>query len=266
MTEMNRVKYAITNLLTEDTLVGTSTESDVYLMEYLYNRRPSKPFRFTGVGSVGSPEWICVEFDKPTMVSLVALFNHNFSMFQVSGDELKLSTSILEVPKLERGNFENLHHITKIRQRAYRIDLIDQDNADAYGEIGELFVGNWEKFNNKCYLQPGRADSPRFFTGDQRTYMGQDWLYYYSEAKEFTLGFVNLSPYDEMNELEVFLKRVKSNGGNFVIIPDSDTPFVYYCKIEGDDKFGQRMVYSHLGEQKHWTISLKTLTTGVKLI
>jgi len=56
--------YAIENQIDVDTLCCVSSEDSTYLMEYLYNQRPSMPFRFTGSGSVGNPEWICIDFPE----------------------------------------------------------------------------------------------------------------------------------------------------------------------------------------------------------
>lgn len=286
---MKRLKYAISNLVDVDTLIDVYSEDTVYVMDNLYNGRPSKPYRSTSIGAVGTPEWICVHFPSPRMISLVALFNHNLTALAGIGDELRLkgcdlgcespecnwnapddevdmSGQLIEVEKADRATFENLYFRTKMRRPNYRIDIIDQNNTDGYIEIGELFLGNWEDFSMNCFLQPGRPDSPMYFKGDQQTFMGQDWLSYYSKAKEMTLTFVNLNTPNRVNEVEVFLDRVHQNGGRVVIIPDRDSNFCFLMKINDTSGFGQRTVYGEDGELKTWSIPFKALTTGVILL
>jgi len=286
---MKRLKYAINNLVDVDTLIDVYSEDDVYLMDNLYNGRPSKPYRSTSIGAPGTPEWICVSFPAPRMISLVALFNHNLTMLEGVGDELRfkgcdlgcespvcnwdapddeidLSGQLISVEKGDRATFENLYHRIKMRRPNYRLDIIDQNNSDGYIEVGEYFLGNWEDFSMNCFLQPGRPDSPTYFKGDQRTFMGQDWLSYYSKAKEMTLTFVNINTPDRVNEVEVFLDRVHQNGGQVVIIPDRDSKFCFLMMITEAGGFGQRTVYGEAGELKSWSVPLKALTTGVRLL
>ncbi len=67
------IYYAIENLLARsNTAISSSSEDALYVAENLYNKRPSKPFRFTGVGLAGVPEWVCVEFEAPTRVTAVS--------------------------------------------------------------------------------------------------------------------------------------------------------------------------------------------------
>lgn len=286
---MKRVKYSITNLVDVDTLIDVYSEDDVYVMENLYNGRPSKPYRSTGIGAVGTPEWICVAFPTPRMISLVALFNHNLTALNGVGDELRfkgcdlgcespecnwdapddeidLSGELIEVAKADRPTFENLYFRTKMRRPNYRLDVIDQNNTDGYIEIGEYFLGNWEDFSSTCFLQPGRADSPMYFKGDQRTFMGQDWLSYYSKSKEMTLTFRNINTPDQVNEIEVFLDRVHQNGERVVIIPDKDSKFCFMMQITDSSGFGQRVVYGEEGAAMTYNIPMKALTTGVILL
>ncbi|GAG60034.1 unnamed protein product [marine sediment metagenome] len=288
---MRRLKYAINNLVDVDTLIDVYSEDDVYVMDNLYNGRPSKPYRSTDIGAIGFPEWICVTFPAPRMISLVALFNHNLTRLEGVGDELRfkgcnlgcespecdwdagaglhevdISGSLIEVEKGGRPTFENLYFRTKMREPNYRLDIIDQNNPDGHIEIGEYFLGNWEDFSMNCFLQPGRPDSPMYFKGDQQTFMGQDWMSYYSKAKEMTLTFVNISTPDQVNEIETFLDRVHENGGRVVIIPDRDSRFCFLMKIEDTSGFGLRTLYGEDGERKTWTIPMKALTTGVMLL
>lgn len=76
---MGKPIYVIPNLIDVDTLCCVSSEDPVYVKEFLYCERPSKPFRFTGIGAPAAPEWICVTLDGVQPVSFAAIFNHNLT-------------------------------------------------------------------------------------------------------------------------------------------------------------------------------------------
>lgn len=275
-------KYVITNLVNSDTLDSVSSEDPVYVQENLYNVRPSFPFRFTGLGSVGNPEWICVEFPIPRKLTFVGLFNTNFVRNHHS-DVLKLKgcdtgcgsggcnwdAPDFELNLLDRWTANHLNLYSKLAERrlGWRLDVINSRNPDSYLEIGDYVLGNWSKFSKNVHLQPGRDDGPVFEMGNQRTYYGQDWTNYRSESEQFfEMKFVNTGDVQVVDEFKVFLTAVMNQGGKFVLIPDDSTPFAYYVMIVNMDDFARRVMYGLTGEVREWDITLKTLTEGIVLI
>lgn len=275
-------KYVITNLVNSNSLDSVSSEDAVYTQANLYNVRPSYPFRFTGLGSVVNPEWICVEFDAPKKLTFVGLFNTNFVRVHAS-DVLTLKGcdtgcgsggcnwdvpdfTLDLLPRWVRDH-RNIYSKLAERRLAWRLDIANSRNPDSYLEIGDFVLGNWQKFSKNVRLSPGRDDGPVFEMGNQRTYYGQDWTNYLAEAEQsFSIKFTNTGDIDVVDEFKVFLSAVMRQGGKFVLIPDDDTPFAYYVMITKMDDFAKRVMYGSAGELREWELTLKTLTEGIVLI
>ena len=68
--------YMKTNLVSLVSLPNNtyvSSEDTVYTVDKLYNKRPSYPFRFSGVDA----QWIKVGFVAAQEITAMAIFNHN---------------------------------------------------------------------------------------------------------------------------------------------------------------------------------------------
>jgi hypothetical protein len=275
-------KYAVTNLINVDTLVEVSSEHAIYTMDKLYNVRPSYPFRFAGVGSAGNPEYICVEFPAPKKITFAGLFNHNLIRNHGS-DELSIKGCIsgctsggcnwdapdYELSLLDRiiPNHRNSYSKLAEKYLAWRFDFINSRNPDGYIEVGDAFLGNWQKFSSNVRLQPGRPDGPSFNMGNQQSHYGQDWTNYRSETEQlFTMTFLNAGDPAVVDEIKVFFSLVQQQGGQFIVIPDDGQPFCYYVVIMNFDSLATRMQYGFTGELREWTLTLKTLVEGISLL
>ena len=275
-------KYVITNLINSETLDSVSSEDAVYVQENLYSVRPSFPFRFTGVGSAGNPEWICVEFPIPRKITFVGLFNANFirnyhsDVLTLKGCDTGCGSGgcnwaapdfSLDLLDSWTPNHRNLYSKLDERRLGWRLDVVNSRNPDSYLEIGDYVLGNWQKFSKNVHLQPGRDDGPSFRMGNQETYFGQDWTNYFSESEQsFTMRFVNTGDPQIVDEFKIFLSAVQSQGGKFILIPDDGTPFAYYVVITKMDDFARRILYGLTGEVREWEIDLRTLTEGIVLL
>ncbi|MHA1288405.1 MAG: hypothetical protein ACTSPB_13450 [Candidatus Thorarchaeota archaeon] len=284
------IRYAINNLINSEVDLYSSSEDDLYALENLYNVRPSKPFRFTGIGTTSGaiPEWICIDFGTDISPDFIGIFNHNLLLSDV-GDELKLKACdagcpgqsgacdwwsvgsggpVCEVSLKNRlvEDFPNLCKVFNCGSHQYwLLEVIDADNDDGYIEIGELFLGNLQSFSN-ARLQPGRSDGPIFFEGTQTTYYGQIWSNYYSEAEEFSIVIKNINNPAQVSEMRKFLSAVKRAGGKFVFIPDDHYKFCYYVYMTNISGFGTQIAKGTCGELYDWKIELRTLTRGVRLL
>jgi len=284
---MGKPIYVIENLVDLSSLCCVSSEDPVYTMENLYCERPSKPMRFTGVGAAGNPEWICVTLASGQPVSFVGIFNHNLSAMVAAGDELRLkgcdggcpvsgaaSGAICDwdIPNYELDlqprlvtNFNNLYRKLLKTFLSWRLDIIDQNNADGYIEIGEFVLGERHAFSRHVHLQPGRADGPIFNMGNRKTFYGQDWSVYLSDQERMVLRFKNLNNPNTYDEFHHFLRTVQRNSGRFILIPDDDHPFCYYFQIENPSDYSQLLIHG-IQELREQQISLITLTKGIRLL
>lgn len=274
--------YAFENKITESTICCTSSEDALYIMENVCNRRPSLPFRFAGVGSIGNPEWICFEFGSDGLITLAAIFNHNLTALTGANDLLQLKGCLggcdgtficnwaapdfpLELKARLVADFNNLFRRLSQNYPFWRIDVIDESNPDGFIELGEIYLGEYHKFSKDVHLQPGRADGPSFYMSNQRTAYGQDWTAYLSESEHFSLTFKNINDPNVRDEFHSFLSAIQATGGKFIVIPDHRRPFCYYVMIENLDNYSERLIYGER-ELRQWRLELKTLTKGIALL
>ena len=298
--------WSTENFLNEDCTFWSSSEHSLYVHENLYNERPSKPFRTEDddIGEAGNPAWVCVDLGTYSGVgwnpTLACLFNHNLTQLEAAGDELSLlgcddgcpgesgacvwfsgfpgctvDLTVSPCTGLSQPieNFKSLFRKFNCSpgHRYWLLNIIDQNNTDGYIEIGEWWLGEWNRFHtgspdpNWVHLQPGREDGPIFYRGDNETHYGQDWPAYFSETEQLILTFKNVNNPCYVDEMHVFLRSVMANGGRFVLIPDERMPFCYYVIIK-NNKYAQRLVYGAEGELREWRFELKTLTQGAILL
>jgi len=295
--------YVLENYL-EPLAIGNYTTLSThatYIATNLANERPSKPYRTTGIGGVGVPEYVCVDLGGSYEVTFVGIFNHNFTLMQAANDSLVLKacatdcgTCIWAAPAdfvdlttlpaaacnacvgdQPISNFKNLWHevdFSGVDYQYWRLEMIDTTNTDGYLELGELVLGQYAQFPRGVLdspqrgawvrLTPGRVDGPEFFMGKSRTHWGQDWSTYYSECDRFELKFTVQNDPCIVDAMSTFLKTVQRTGGRFVIVPDDDKPFAYYVIIDNLRDYAERTIYGRTGELREWRLRLKTLTEG----
>jgi hypothetical protein len=274
------IYYAIENYLAgADALISTSSEDALYVKEHLYNVRPSKPFRFTGVGAAGAPEWICVEFDAPKRVTILGVFNHNFDLTG-SGSELSIkgsdtgcdeSVTDWDAPDYEHeisdrivANWNDLYERLDETRLAFRLDVIDPDNEDNV-EIGELFLGLASELS-AARLAPGRAESPTLFRSFNATWFGQHWIEGLSASLSMELRISNQNDPSQVDALRTMVLAIHAAGSKFLVVPNDRHPFVYYVALENGDQFMAQIARGLECEQSEWTLQLRTLTKGIALL
>lgn len=287
---MGRPIYVLENLVDSDTLCCSSSEdaSGWYNDDNVYNVRPSYPWRATGKGAAGSPEWLCVECLPQTgtiPITFVGLYNHNFDVaFNYGGgDRLTLKACVggcqlpgvtcnwnapdaqYQLHSRRVADHENIYGMINLDYFAYRLDIINQ-NQTYNLEIGDFVLGVWDEFTaNKCRVVPGRDDGPIFSVFQQTTQHGQPYDYYAGFAEKIYLSFRNINTAAQVDELQVFLKAVMASGNRFIIVPDRDLPFSYMVRIPKVRDFAKRIMYGSGIETRDWDIPLETMPVGRRL-
>lgn len=274
------VYYAIENHLAgTDVTISSSSEDTLYVLENLYNRRPSKPFRFTGLGAGGNPEWICVEFDAPKTTNLAAVFNHNLTVLgggaasiYVKADDGTCGGANWAAPDYSHdlnnhmiADWNDLYHILNETRLSFRLEVIDSSNIDGYLEIGEFFLGNYIALST-ARLKPGRVESPKLYRAANVTHYGQHWTEAFSESITLDLVVQNLNDPATVDAVRKMIFDIHANGDRFVIIPDHYFPFIYYVHLENDGGFMNQIIRGQDCELTAWTFNLRTLTKGIALL
>lgn len=290
---MGRPIYVLENLVDADTLCCSSSEdgSGWYNDDNVYNVRPSYPWRATGKGAVGTPQWLCVEsieLNSETFpVTFVGIYNHNFDVAfnYAAGDRLTLKAcdraKKCEAPGVtcnwnapdaqyqlhsrRMPNHENIYGMINLDHFTYRLDIINQNQTHNI-EIGDFVLGVWDEFTkNKCRVVPGRDDGPIFSSFQQTTQHGQPYDYYAGFAEKIYLSFRNINSMAQVDEIQVFLKAVMASGNRFIIVPDRDYLFSYMVRIPKIRDYAKRIMYGSGTETRDWEIPLETMPVGRRL-
>jgi len=276
------VLIGIQNFLAgNDVAIDASSEDVLYVIENLYNGRPSKPLRFTGVGAALNPEWICIEFDAPKLVTLAAIFNHNLTDLSAVGDELSFkgcddgcgsggcdwNIPDYEVDLAGRlvADWNDLYQLVNQTRLAYRVDFIDTTNPAGFVEVGELFLGQYTALTT-AHLKPGRTESPLYYRWKNVTPYGQHWAESLSYSVSLGLTVTNLGDPNVVDAVRVVLQAIHAANGRFVIIPNDRHPFAYYVYLENDSGFMSQVARGFECEANEWTFELMTLTKGIRLL
>ena len=257
--------YATTNLLNSTTLPADdatyrSSEDTVFQVEWLYNARPSKPFRFTG----NAGEWVKANLGERKIMTISCLFNHNFSTAAVVA--LYASGSGHAGSWKLAGTYTHREWDMFIKfgifERWLRLDVTDVNTP--IPQIGEWFVGEHSEFTN-AYVNPVREDGPQYFVSDAVTEYGQDWEIYFGNSERLQMTLSSLSDPQTADDLHTFLDAVMQNGGRFVLIPKDTFPQCYYVKVMNREDFATRRVFGDAMELRDWKLDLKVLVRGVTL-
>jgi hypothetical protein len=277
------ILYAIENFLAgDDVALTASSEDALYVLENLYNVRPSLPFRFTGIGAPATPEWICVEFDLPKKITLAAIFNHNLTSLAAGGDALTLKAcddpcsgsgpcdwtlpdySVSLINRLIAG-WNDLYRSLDQTRLSYRLDVIDSANPAMFLEIGEFFLGQYQTLPN-ARLSPGRVESPEFFRHKNVTYYGQHWMQSLASGVSLELEIKNFNDPNQIDDVRAMLQAIHEAGGKFLIVPNDRHPFVYYVALDNESDFMTQIARGVDCELLSWKLKLKTLTKGISLL
>lgn len=277
------IRYVIDNFISSDTpLYSSSINAAAWVdIEHVFNKRPSKPFRFSGQGSPGNPEWICVDLTESRQVTFCGVFNHNF-ILTGSADSLFIQGCNLhcrgqsgacnwDAPPFEESlmdrivnRFRNLYEVIDATYRYFTLEIVDQGNPYPT-EIGEWVLGLAEEFEN-ARLQPYMSDGPMFTRTKSVTHYDQTWQQSLSKGYTASVEIISTGAANQVDELDYFLQRVHNNGGVFIFIPREDLPFAYYVSIENEKDFASQIARGRQRKGYSWKLNLKALTEGVSLL
>lgn len=254
-------RYVTTNLLDVDSLDDVSSEDAIYTRDFLYNRRPSKPFRFTAKAT----QWIKLDFGVNTRLTHISIFNHNLT----NGADIRLQGNNADAwapPPLNQAltwrDYALYYHFNKGYQR-WRLYVDDPGNSQ-YPQIGELVFGRHAKFLN-AWIQPDWGQGLNFSIAEAKTYFGQDWDYYLSQSQSFRLKIRNLNDPSTIDDLQQFFTDIQGSAGRFVLIPNDALPFCFYVKVNMLDIDYEQIVRGER-DLNEWSLELKTLVRGITLL
>jgi len=273
------IYYATANLLAgDDVTITGSSEDALYVFENIYNRRPSKPFRFTGIGSAGNPEWLAFEFDAAKGVSLLGIFNHNMTALAGIDDALVLKGSAttaalqnwasppwsIDLKGRIVSGWNDIYQALDLAYRTYRLEVIDTAQTAGYVELGEVMLAEYTALAN-ARVQPGRQESPELHWIRNKTAFGQHWNEPLAHSVKLTLEIWNLNNPAQVDSVRTMITAIHAAGGQFVIVPNPSLPFAYYVVLANDGGFMQSVARGLTSEVSAWTLELETLTKGIIL-
>ena len=231
---MSAPAYIVTNQITSNTLVSSSSVDSVYGHAELSDGNVAKPMRWEE--SLGT---IFVEFDFGQQISAdtIVLLNHNFpvgSTFSLKTGPLGAPTTVTATPLYRR--FDIYAKFADPLDRVWRLEITL--GADApQPQLGEVFIGKRIEMTAHMNFGMSRGIEHRKIT--QQTQRGTRWVYDAFDRQFFTAIFRSLKQehIDELNKLD---RLVGGERRPFVFIPDVDLADVYFVKKVGDHRAESR--------------------------
>jgi len=255
-------KYITPNLLDADSLDSVSSEDAVYVAEHLYNNRPSKPFRFTAKVD----QYIRLYWAVAQRITHVSIFNHDVTatpdVFQIQAADLEGNLGAVYNQDLTWQEYSLYEHLDQT-YKWWQI-FIDDPGHTTFPQIGELYFGQHAEFANG-YVQPDWKQNLDFSIADEETFFGQSWKYYLSDRKEFNIKIQNLNDPATIDDLETFFRSIGGPAGRFVFIPHDDYPYCFLVEIV-NKKLPNLQIVRGTNDLNEWTMTLKTLTRGIRLL
>jgi hypothetical protein len=273
------ILYVTQNLLAgNDVAITASSEDVLYVIENLYNKRPSKPFRFTGKGAAGAPEWVACEFTAAKVVNFFGLFNHNLTALVGANDALILKGSATTAALQDWANppwsldlksrlitgWNDLYQAINQNYRTYRLEAIDTAQPLAFVEIGELVLAQSVELPD-AHITPNRRESPELTRIMNITPYGQHWLESLSHSVSLNLEIVNMSDPRQIDAVRTMILAIHAAGGQFILVPNSNAKFAYYAVLKNDGGFMTSIARGDIAEVTAWTLELETLVKGILL-
>jgi|Deesub1362B_J571_1020462.scaffolds.fasta_scaffold00331_43 hypothetical protein len=250
------MRYVIGNYLNDSVTITPSSEDSIYVKQYLYNQRPSLPFRFTGKAD----ENIVFDFGEAKTITIIALVNHNLT----SNAILKIqanSVNDFTTPPVDLNFTYHKGNVYLILNETYQYwKLIIQDSQNTNNiQIGELIFNQYKDFSKT--FNWGYKTGKNYNVLRHESPFGQSWKQYLSDQREEFYTFDAIEDAKLKSEVEQFFDDLKGSESWFLLIPDPDEPECYYVEI-----LNQYEAIIRYKNNNEFELSLKEHVEGIDLL
>ena len=223
--------YVAGNFVNANTLLSVTSGDAVYVKEWMYNRRQSKPFRFTAK----SGNSILIDGGggkiSPT---IAALMNHNLAgtssggafLCTITGGDANPPVTYTEnIPWHSHNMFKFLDGVPAYQY--WQLDIDDFDNALTGCEIGEFVLYTWATFPRG--IAPGSQNSAEYIQFDNETPYKQRWRAFGAKRKTFNISFQGITNTQMISDVETMFDTLDGTRP-FIFIPDSTESDCWYVE------------------------------------
>lgn len=260
------MRYAVSNLVDADSLDSTSSEDSLYTMEYLYDKRQSKPFRFTS----NSDEWILVDLGSDLSIRFVALMQHTFvnpSVLQIqayseatgkpadNGDPADHTETLTLCPE----NDNIFKRFSASQTYRYWMLSVTDASAPANMGLGQFMIATDAIQFTRNYNW-GFSENLVLVNANQRTSYGQLWVAHKAMYKEFVLQYEGIEDTDIDGEWLTFIEAVKKHVP-FVFIPDDSEDKCWYVNLTSDWELNRQFI-----DITNFTLNLQEQARGITVL
>jgi len=250
------MRYTIDNYLSTAISITPSSEDSIYKKDYLYNQRPSLPFRFTGK----TDENIVIDFGSAKTITIIALINHNLT----SNATIKIQANSVNDFTTPPYNVtltwheENLYFTLNQTYQYWKLIIQDSGNSENI-EIGELIFSEYKDFSRT--FSWGYPEGIFYNVLTQETQFGQVWKTYLSERRQGFYTFAVVKDDKLKSEVEQFFDDLKGLEGWFLFIPDKTQPECYYVEI-----INQYNAFKNYKDNNEFELQLREHIKGINLL
>ena len=255
--------YTSGNYVNSSTINSVSSEDSVFKKEFLYNKRPSLPFRFTEK----SNQYIELDLGSSKKSTILALVNHNLlssATIKLEADADPPNWGSPAYSQAVTWRAENFYMKLDKTYRWWRVFITDSLNPVNL-QIGELILHIYSSFTNGHIQSQSEGDA--FYTASQETFMGQDWDAELARKAILTLRIRKEETHGDAVEEEIraFLRSLSGSAGRFFLVPDDTTPECYYVKVSGQE-FRAERIFHNIKDIRDWDLPLTEISQGITLL
>lgn len=256
--------YTLGNYITSLTLDSVSTTDPKFVKEFLYNKRPSLPFRFDAKAA----QSIVIDAGANITPTILALINHNLlvgATIKIEADGNPPNWAAPPYSQALTWREENLYYkITGQTYRWWRIYVDDPGNP-VLPQIGEAILHVHSSFTT-AHIQ-AQSEGDVFYNATQETYMGQDWDAELARKALLSLKIRKEETHGDSvaEEIRAFLRSLAGSAGRFLIVPDDTTVECYYVKASGSEFIADR-IFHNVKDLRDWNLNLAEISQGISLL
>jgi len=260
------MRYAVSNLITESTLDSVSSEDTLYVKEYLYDERQSKPFRWTS----NTAEWILIDLGSDIPVRFVSLLLHDFvnpgtlqmqGYLQATGKPTDCSdpADFTETLSLCPENDNIFKRFAASVTCRYWLLCVTDVSAPANMGLGQLFMATDGTQFTRNY-DWGFSERLVIVSANQQTGYGQTWASHKAEYMEFEISFSGIEDDDIEGEWLTFIKAVKKNVP-FIYVPDDSDDKCWYVLNMSDWDLNREFI-----DLTNFSLELREQSRGIAVL
>ncbi len=223
---MSAPAYIVTNDIDSTSVLTSSSEHSVFVLENIFDLILANPFRWTESVSGGATIWVEIDFGASQAADTIAILGHNFP----SGTTFSLKTGASATPTVELvapvwREFDIYAQFTNPNHQFWRLEITVDDPGQV--EIGELYIATRIELTSRMSFGFSRGVEHKKV--QQQTQRGVRWNFDLFDRRFFNVIFRSIQD-NHIAELDLLDRAINGEKIPFVWIPDTALADVFFMR------------------------------------